>query len=312
MNNKALFAYFLILLSLCAGFIVGARLLGESGAYLAQGYMLTPALAAIFTRLLFYPARFKDANLRFGALKDYFKFWAFALGISALSFVLYTLFGAIEWDLSGSSFLTRLEEQFALSGEDMLSSIPPGFTPKLMLALFTLGGLTIFNIIPGMINGFGEEFGHRGLMFPQLYRIKPWIGLIGGGLIWYLWHQPLAIIIPAKSEMTFSESLLTHITLATGSVCTSIYLAYVYVKSRSIFVTSLAHIAMNNAAAALSYYVIVQDQLLANLGTTLTMIIVVGVLYFTGKLRIFKQLGAMQVDENVPRMSPLEESSPRP
>ena len=49
-----------------------------------------------------------------------------------------------------------------------------------------IGGLTVFNILPGVVAGFGEEFGHRGFMFPQLYAIKPWIGLIIGGLIWYL------------------------------------------------------------------------------------------------------------------------------
>lgn len=188
MNHKSLIAYFLILIALCAAFIVGAKMMGEQGMYLAQGYMLTPALAALVTRLFFYEKKFKDANLRFGKLGDYGKFWLISLGITALSYVFFTLFGAIRWDLTGNEFLRRLAEQFAAAGQDMKANLPPGFTPRTMLMVFFVGGLTVFNIMPGFITGFGEEFGHRGFMFPALYRIKPWVGIVVGGLIWYVWH----------------------------------------------------------------------------------------------------------------------------
>lgn len=283
-TKKPLIAYFAILIALSAGFVAGARIMGESGQYLAQGYMMTPALAALFTRLFFYPMRFKDAHLRFGRIHDYLKVWLLALGITAISSGLYTLFGAVEWDFSGGAFLSRLEEQFTLSGQDMSASLPPGFTPKMMLLTFTLGGLTIFNILPGLVSGFGEEFGHRGFMLPQLYRLNPWLGLVGGGLIWYAWHLPLALILPAQSSQPMDLAIINHFILGIGSVSTFVYLSYVYVKSRSIFVTSIAHIAMNNAAAALSYYVIVRNQLLADVALTLTMTAVVTFLYFSKEL----------------------------
>ena len=38
----------------------------ERGMYLAQGCLLTPALAALVTRLFFYEKKFKDAKLCFG------------------------------------------------------------------------------------------------------------------------------------------------------------------------------------------------------------------------------------------------------
>jgi membrane protease YdiL (CAAX protease family) len=297
MNKKSLYIYFFILITLCSGLIVGMRIMGKQGAYLAQGYMLTPAIAAILTRFFFYEKKFQDANLRLGRIKDYFKYWSWALGITLISFTVYTAVGAIRWDPKGSAFLDRLSEQFALSGESMIDSLPPGFTPQMMMILFTIGGLTLFNVLPGLITGFGEEFGHRGFMFPQLYRIKPWIGLIIGGLIWFAWHLPLMLVIPSSSSFSITESMLNLIILAVGSICTFTYLAYVYVKSGSIFVTSVGHIAMNNAAAALSYYVIVRDQLLANIGTTLTMILVVGFLYVTHRLKVFEQEGNKDSDE---------------
>jgi len=115
--NKSLISYFVLLILLCAGFIAGARMMGEQGVYLAGGYMLTPAIAALLTRLFFHEPRFKDAHLRFGRLKDYIKFWLCSLAITAFSFALFTLFGAIRWDFSGRVFLDSLEKQIAATGQ---------------------------------------------------------------------------------------------------------------------------------------------------------------------------------------------------
>lgn len=289
MQHKSLVIYFVILVVLCAGFVVGARMMGEQGMYLAQGYMMTPALAAIVTRLFFYEKKFKDANLRFGRLADYGKFWLISLGITALSYGFFTLFGAIRLDFSGQEFLRRLAEQFAAAGQDMQASLPPGFTPQMMLWLFFAGGLTVFNILPGLITGFGEEFGHRGFMFPALYRIRPWVGLLIGGLIWYAWHWPVMLIVPQTAASSTGETILNFLILGIGSVCTFIYLAYVYVKTRSVWIAAFAHIVMNNSAAAFSYFAVVQNQLLANIGLAATMVIVAVVLYRGNVLGVFAQ-----------------------
>jgi len=289
MKNKSLIIYFVILTILCAGFVVGARMMGQEGAYLAQGYMMTPAIAALITRLFFYKPHFKDAYLRFGRARDYLKYWLIALAITALSFGIYTLLGAIYWDFTGQIFLERLAEQFAATGQDISASLPSGFTPQMMLWIFFIGGLTVFNIVPGLISGFGEEFGHRGFMFPALYRIKPWVGFVIGGILWFAWHIPISFMIPQSVEQSFWTSVLNYLIVAVGSICAFTYLAYVYLKSKSIFVTSLAHIAMNNAAASLSYFVVVQDQLLANLGLTLTMLIVLAIMLFK-RMLVFDEI----------------------
>jgi membrane protease YdiL (CAAX protease family) len=92
-----------------------------------------------------------------------------------------------------------------------------------MLVIYTIGGLTVFNIFPGFITGFGEEFGHRGFMFSTLYRIKPWVGLIIGGLIWYVWHLPLGLVLPQSIEPLTWQVVLNYLILAVGSVCTFIF-----------------------------------------------------------------------------------------
>ena len=279
MKQKPLAIYFVILALLSTAWIVAAKLLGEPGRYLAQVYMLTPAIAALITRLFFYENRFKDANLRFGCLSDYGKYWLISIAVTLLSYVFFTLLGAVRWDFTGNVFLTRLSEQFAAVGQDMASGLPAGFTPQMMLLVYFIGGLTVFNILPGIITGFGEEFGHRGFMFPALYRIKPWVGIFIGGLIWYAWHWPVALIAPQTASMSAGESVLNFIILGLGSMSTFIYLVYVYVKSRSVWVTAFAHIVLNNSASAFSYFVVLQNQLLANLGLALAMLILAVILF---------------------------------
>jgi uncharacterized protein len=286
MKNNSIIYYFGILIVLCAGFVIGARMMGQQGLYLAGGYMLTPALAALTTRLFFHPAHFKDAGLRFGKISDYLKFWLASLGITALSYIMFTLFGSIRWDFSGRVFLDLLAQQFAATGQDMTASLPPGFTPKMMLWLFVIGGLTVFNLLPGIINGFGEEFGHRGFMFPFLFPDKPWVGLPVGGFLWYLWHLPLALVIPSADGMTSWQVSVNFIATAIGSICTHTYLCYVYARSRSIFVPSIAHITLNNAARSFSYFVVIQNQFAANLALNLTMVLVVVFLAYRKELQV--------------------------
>ncbi len=264
-------------------------MLGKQGAYLAQLYMLTPAAAALIARIFFYKPRFSDANLRFGRIGDYLKYWLFGLAIVAFFFAAYTLMGAVSWDPSGKIFLGRLAEQFAAAGQDMNAALPAGLTPGMMLAIYFIGGLTVFNI-PGIITGFGEEFGHRGFMFPALYRIRPWVGFLVGGLIWFLWHVPLVLVVPQEvTQSSLGATVLNYVVLAIGSICTFAYLAYVYVKSGSVFVTAIAHIVMNNASMSLSYFAVVRSQILANAGNTLVMLLVVGVLYVTRQFPVFLQ-----------------------
>jgi len=126
-------------------------------------------------------------------------------------------------------------------------------------------------------------------MFPALYRIKPWAGLILGGLLWFAWHIPITFMVTSTSETSPGATILNYLIMALGSVCAFVYLAYVYVKSGSIFVTSIAHIAMNNAATSLSYFVVVQNQTLANLGLTLTMLIVIALMILK-KMLVFDEL----------------------
>lgn len=282
-------AIYLILLSfLCTGFIISMKLLGQKGYFLAQFYMLSPAISAIITRLFFYDKKFKDANIRIGKIKYYLRYWIIASGITISSFIIYTLIGAISWDFTGHIFLNDLAKQFTSMGKDINTSLPNGFTPTLMLIIFFIGGLTIFNILPGVITGFGEEFGWRGFMFPQLYKIKPWVGFVVGGLIWFAWHIPLIFVIPQTTAFTITETILNTIALSVGSICSFTFLAYVYIKTENIFVASITHITLNNVARSFAYFAVIKNQFLANIGMLLAMLIVIAVLYYSKEFKVFE------------------------
>lgn len=92
-----------------------------------------------------------------------------------------------------------------------------------------------------------------------------------------------------------------------AGVCTFTYLAYVYVRSQSVWVTAFAHITMNNGTASVGYLFILENQFMANVGTVLVMAGVIGLLWRTGRLTIFNSYfetkGAVAV-ENVHQIIP--------
>ena len=220
----------LFCLVILGALVIGAaKALGQQGAFLAQFYMLTPAVAAILTRLFFYKPGFRDAKLGFGKWTDYFKFWGLSIGITVLSYLMFTLLGAVTWDPSGQSFLDRLDGQFRQMGQDMNESLPPGMTPRMMLLLYLLGGLTILNILPGIIMGFGEEFGHRGFMFIELQKINPRTAIVVGGIIWFAWHLPIGLAVPQADPVPLWQMAVNVLAMGIGSICAFAYFAFVYV-----------------------------------------------------------------------------------
>ena len=290
MKHRSLIAFLVLVALLSLGYVAVMKLAGQVGQYLAQAYMLIPALSALISRAFFDERKFTDANLRFGRLRHYAQFWLFSLGITVLFLVSYTVFGVGQWDLTGDTFLQNLSKQLEAFGQDvdLHETLPPGMTPRTMLLIYFVGGLTVFNVFPGLITGFGEEFGWRGLMFPRLYEISPPMAFIVGGLIWFVWHLPLALVVPQQALPSPRDQAMLIIPMAIGAVCTHTYLAYVYLKTQNIFVASLAHIAMNNASASFSYFFVIRNQFIANLATVLVMMIAIGVLYATGQLRVFR------------------------
>jgi len=273
--------------ALSGGLILLMRILGQKGFYVGQFYMFTPAVSAVIARLFFYEKGFSDARLNIGRFRHYLRFYGLTLAVVAGCYLAYWIFGAVSWDFTGDTFLSTLGAQMESTGKD-INDLPLGLTPKLMLLLFAIGGLTVFNI-PFTISGFGEEFGWRGFMLPLVYRVtRPYKAFLICGLIWFAWHTPLVLVIPQTHHLTAAENSLNAIVLAIGSVATFIFLAYVFAESGSIWVASFVHAVLNNASRSLAYFAVVDNQVLANAALTAVMVVVVLALHATGRLRAFR------------------------
>ena len=275
MKKHPLLIYFLLLAVLSATIVIIIKILGSKGLYFAQVYMLTPAIAAIITRLFFYKQKFSDAFLKIGKAKDWLKFWFVSAVIALFSYLIFSLLNSVSWDFSGNAFIEKISLQLSQNGQNINDTLPEGFTPKMMLILYLIGNLTVFNILPGLITGMGEEFGHRGFMFKVIsaYNIKT--ALILGGIIWFLWHIPLGLVLPVNGNFSGIEIILNILLQTIGSVCMHIYLAYVLIKTKSIWITALAHITFNNVSTALGFFIIINNQITANAGLVITMILTI-------------------------------------
>ena len=290
-SPRSLAAYLAFVAIISAALIVGALALGARGTYLAGLYMFGPALAAIAARALVRPPGFRGAGLRPGRLRPYVAFWLFGIAVVAANVVAIQLAGALHWDLRGDAALAQIDRLAELSGQPMPAP-PAGLSPRDMLVLFTLGGLTVLNLMPGLLTGFGEEFGWRGLMFPALYRVRPWIAVVFGGLVWYAWHLPLLLVVPATADAGATPPALAIarvVALGCGAIATHTLFAYAYARAGSIWVPALLHGTIDNASRAAGYWVAVTDQAVADIALAVSMVAVVGVLLVSGELRVIEK-----------------------
>lgn len=152
------------------------------------GLMWAPALGAVFARkvILRESLRVPQARLRLGSLRPYG--WTMVL-IPLLFALVYGLTVLLGWghlDLSLETFLAQME---GATGQRPELPIP---APALIALLFCASVL----IAPFLnsLFAFGEEYGWRGFLLPQLLPLGRWPAHLIGGLIWGLWHAPIVLM----------------------------------------------------------------------------------------------------------------------
>jgi membrane protease YdiL (CAAX protease family) len=87
---------------------------------------------------------------------------------------------------------------------------------------------------------FGEEFGWRSYLQQRLGR-RPLRAVIITGVIWGVWHYPLAF----TEYVDYANPVLGLTTWTIHAVLLAIILAWLFVRSRSIWVPCLAHAGNN-------------------------------------------------------------------
>lgn len=202
---------------------------------------MIPLIAVIISGAGFKKLGFKPKKFRFVPLA--------LMGPQILVWIGMAIYFAFNPDLFNISYdglISQLPAQIKAGFDPSLLSPEFLFVEMLVLALTAL---PISQLLPSL----GEEAGWRGVMYPFLKdHLGTTLGRIVGGFLWGVWHWPLIFI---GSYFYGNEypgyPVLGPLLICVALMAYGIFIDYLYEKSGSILVASLAHGAMNAAAIPL-------------------------------------------------------------
>lgn len=200
---------------------------------------LAPALAAIIVRRWITREGFADAGLggNFRAAWPLYLFaWLWPLLGALIITLLATVLGAgpPDWTFQSGTVLAP----------GMDPSPSPGPAAALILPLEMIAVA-----LPATFVLWGEEFGWRGYLQPRLWGHRPLLAAVATGLIWGAWHFPFFFLPHYGSA---GRSWLVLPVFCVSTVLLSIMFGWLYRRSGSIWVVSLAHASVNCIGSTLT------------------------------------------------------------
>jgi membrane protease YdiL (CAAX protease family) len=100
----------------------------------------------------------------------------------------------------------------------------------------------------------GEEFGWTSFLWPRLVPGRPGLSVAATGFIWAVWHYPLAYL----GYVDFPERTVSMAVWTVQFMLFEVMLCWLYAKTGSVWITSLAHAGNNIVQGVLT------EQLLTN------------------------------------------------
>jgi CAAX protease family protein len=157
-----------------------------------------------------------------------------------------------QWVLFGVALVAYYVLQFALNGVFGLGPgqlspppvIPAGMTPEMFYVLAAVQSVLIAPILAIVIT-FGEEYGWRGYLQTELFKLGRRRGVIVLGVIWGAWHWP--IILMGYNYPGHPLLGLVLMTLYTTGL--AVVLGYAVLRSRSVLLSAYLH-GLNNQVVA--------------------------------------------------------------
>lgn len=131
-----------------------------------------------------------------------------------------------------------------------LGLAPPGFTFPWGLAAPSPRDLLAWALLPLAVAPilFGEEFGWRGYLQVRLLTGRPLAAAVATGVLWGVWHYPLALLgggpVPGVAGSLLLYPLVTTVS--------SVFLGWLRRRSGSVWAPSVAHAANNGPADSLT------------------------------------------------------------
>ncbi len=117
-------------------------------------------------------------------------------------------------------------------------------SPYVVILILLVVGGTVGLLLPGLF-AFGEELGWRGFLVPELYKhVNFTKTALISGLIWSVYHYPLVIGFEAEELGVNTAYLL--LTATVGGIGLSTIMAWLRLKSGSVWTAVLFHAALNS------------------------------------------------------------------
>ncbi len=187
----------------------------------------------------------------------------------------------------GGALLSVMQEPFIMLIFPEVEKLAAGAMPNLffMLLIVTVTGTVSFIAL------MGEEIGWMGYLYPKMEKLfGVTISLILMGIIRGLWHIVMIFgMFPDTGEAAKSLIILSASNILLGSV-----LVYFTKKSGSVIPASIIHSLTNTVPAALSMYLVVDNDMYEKYNTKIQLIglipaAIVGVICYVLLLKLKKK-----------------------
>jgi membrane protease YdiL (CAAX protease family) len=199
--------------------------------------MFVPAIGAAIIMQFVTKEKLRDAGLKWGKRRYIIRAYVLMLAIALVTYglTLAVGWGRIDSDASTvNEFLDTLGVAADIPASVLLGVV--GFT-----ALFT-------GVIVNTTYAFGEEFGWRGFLLPNLLYLGKLKACLISGVIWGVWHTPLILM----GHLYDDYSILGILMMTVMCVFLGIIFGWLTIASGSLIPAIVAHAALN--AQMLAYF----------------------------------------------------------
>jgi uncharacterized protein len=252
-NNHGLsrwFVYFYFLL--CSLYLVGAvagLIKPDLGTVLASVLLIPSFLGLIllvFLRLKGGKNTFVDAGMAGGKARVWF---GYGLGV--------VIFFALQAWLNYFFKLGTIVDLKTAYPQMAASGMPP-VVLYLSLALNTL----VLGPLLGLIITFGEEYGWRGFLQPELIKLGRIRGVFLLGVIWGIWHWPMIWM----GYNYPGQPVLGSLFMVVYCIILAYFLAYAVFKSKGVWTAAYLHALNNQTLYFFSVFVVAPTSVIFSFG----------------------------------------------
>jgi membrane protease YdiL (CAAX protease family) len=222
-------------------------------ALVTIGYMWAPALANIFTRLVTKQG-WNDLFLK-PAFKANWKFWLAAWVLPAVLTIIGAVFYFLFFPGQFDSNMTSLQQMIKSSSGGM------DINPWLIVSGQIVAGILVAPFINSFFT-FGEEFGWRGYLLPNLMPLGERKAYLISGIIWGLWHAPV-IAMGHNFGLDYPGAPWPGIlAMIWFCILAGTFLGWLSTRAESVWPAVIGHAAINGIAALPVFFVLGKPNML--------------------------------------------------